>query len=366
MGLLDWLFGRGSEDKRIAKLPGPITFSIDIVGELKYQSALESICGWRTDESQEKIVEAVLVYEDDNPYDNMAIRVDIQGQTVGYLSRENARQYRKRLEEAGYHGITATCVAKIVGGWDRGSGDKGYFGVKLDLPTADQDPDDSEDLSSVSEFRFSIVQLDAEQLAHAEIGDSVNLWAPADTPTRILIYRRGTVGGEGRLGLVPKTYAEVIAIHLARGLPVETEIVDVTTSTCTIHCRLVQAEEVNRAKEKEQEKLRAELTKAYRPQKPVEFSVDAKSYVLNIQERLRLTQVPSIDECIHDIHRAVLVFASIDGEKTIEKGDEPEIKKKIVRLTHTFGDLNVRVISKSNEKHWYESEYKLQVTPVDT
>lgn len=54
--------------------------------------------------------------------------------TVGYLSRKNAREYRKRLKKAGYQGITATCFAIIVGGWDRGGGDRGHFGVKLDLP----------------------------------------------------------------------------------------------------------------------------------------------------------------------------------------------------------------------------------------
>src|SRR5688500_11155797 len=112
MGLLDWLFGRSGKDKPIAKLSGPDTFSIDIVGESKYQPALASICGGRTDESQEKIVEAVLVHEDNNPYDDKAIRVDIQGKTVGYLSRENARQYRKKLEEADHKRTTATCFAK--------------------------------------------------------------------------------------------------------------------------------------------------------------------------------------------------------------------------------------------------------------
>jgi len=134
MGLLESLFGRRSKDNRIAKLPGPGTYSIDVVGESNYQSWLESICGGRTDESQEKLVEAVLVHEDDNPYDDKAIRIDIMGRTVGYLSRENARQYRKRLEEAGYKGINATCSAMIVGGWDQGNGDRGHFGVKLDLP----------------------------------------------------------------------------------------------------------------------------------------------------------------------------------------------------------------------------------------
>ena len=27
-----------------------------------------------------------------------------------------------------------TCSALIVGGWDRGPDDQGYFGIKLDLP----------------------------------------------------------------------------------------------------------------------------------------------------------------------------------------------------------------------------------------
>lgn len=139
MGLFSWLFGERSENKALANLPGPGTYSVDIVGESKYQLALEAICGGRTDESQERIVVATLIHEDGNPYDNKAIRVDIEGKTVGYLSRENARQYRKRIKEAGYSGITATCSAMIVGGWDRGGGDKGHFGVKLDLPADDQE-----------------------------------------------------------------------------------------------------------------------------------------------------------------------------------------------------------------------------------
>ena len=43
---------------------------------------------------------AVLVLDDDNPYDNKAVRVEIDGYLVGHLSRENARQYRKKLKEA--------------------------------------------------------------------------------------------------------------------------------------------------------------------------------------------------------------------------------------------------------------------------
>jgi hypothetical protein len=64
----------------------------------------------------------------------MAVRVDVQGQTVGHLSRELARQYRKQLERAGYGSTDAYCDARIRGGWDRGEGRRGHYGVFLDLP----------------------------------------------------------------------------------------------------------------------------------------------------------------------------------------------------------------------------------------
>ncbi len=116
-------------------LPGPGTFAIEAVGESHYQDALERICGGRTEDGASEIVEALLILEDENPYDDKAVRVDIEGRTVGYLSRDSARQYRRRLTEGGLGGATAKCMAKIVGGWDRGENDKGHFGVRLDLPT---------------------------------------------------------------------------------------------------------------------------------------------------------------------------------------------------------------------------------------
>jgi len=98
---------------------------------------LARICGGRDEESARKQVKAVLVLEDENPHDSKAVRVDIDGETVGYLPRREARQYRLRLKEAGYPELRGRCDAIIVGGWDRGGGDRGHFGVKLDLPTND-------------------------------------------------------------------------------------------------------------------------------------------------------------------------------------------------------------------------------------
>lgn len=143
MGFFSRLFGRRAEQPATAGdpvvfLPGPGTFSLPIVGESKYQAALGSICGPRSKDGENRSVEALLVLEDSNPYDPKAVRVDIQGKTVGYLSREYARQYRKRLEKTGYARAHARCRALIRGGWDRGRGDRGHYGVSLDLPMGNE------------------------------------------------------------------------------------------------------------------------------------------------------------------------------------------------------------------------------------
>jgi len=118
----------------VGNVSGPGEFDVEVVGESHYQQALERICGGRTRNGVEKYVTAQLVLEDSNRYDRMAVRVDIEGQTVGYLSRENAREYRRQLKRAGHPDLTVTCDALIRGGWDRGGGDTGNFGVRLDRP----------------------------------------------------------------------------------------------------------------------------------------------------------------------------------------------------------------------------------------
>lgn len=138
MGILAWLFGseRSKSPTSIvgarspattvanrneippgffAELEGPGCFGVEVVDESKYIPAFEEICGPRTDESVNIIVQATLVHEDHNPYDAMAIRIDVAGQTVGYLRRDVARDYRARLQDAGFAGTNARCNA-VVGG----------------------------------------------------------------------------------------------------------------------------------------------------------------------------------------------------------------------------------------------------------
>jgi len=116
---------------------GPGTYSIEVVGESNYQDALEKICGGRTEEGHRYEIDAYLIPEDMNIYDNNAVMVRIDGELVGYLNREVARSFRKALANVAPVGTIAKCPAIIVGGWDRGKDDFGYFGVKLDLPAGD-------------------------------------------------------------------------------------------------------------------------------------------------------------------------------------------------------------------------------------
>lgn len=112
----------------MSQLPGSGDFSFPIVGESYHQAALEAICGLRKKEGERKIVEAVLVLENNNPHDKLAVRVEINGQTVGHLSRSDARHYRAQYS----HLAWASCRAIIKGGWQRGP-DRGHYGVNLDL-----------------------------------------------------------------------------------------------------------------------------------------------------------------------------------------------------------------------------------------
>lgn len=138
MGLLSWFFGESkNESLPLVNLKGTGAYNLEVVGEASYQSALVNICGGHSPDGHKLQVRAILTHEDGNRHDDKAVRVDIEGQTVGYLNRENARQYRQKLTEAGFPGHPAACDAKIVGGRVRKGGEKTHFGVYLDLPTGE-------------------------------------------------------------------------------------------------------------------------------------------------------------------------------------------------------------------------------------
>lgn len=105
--------------------------NFEIVGESHYQPALNRLAGGKTEESAQIPVEVFLVAEPDNPYDPDAVKVEINGQKVGHISKQHTQSFHNITRSLGIS--RAKCTGMIVGGWLRPDGDEGSFGVKLDL-----------------------------------------------------------------------------------------------------------------------------------------------------------------------------------------------------------------------------------------
>jgi hypothetical protein len=117
----------------------PTSETVEVVGEGSYQGTLEQLAEGRTIDgarSQDHI--ALLIPEPTNPYDANAVRVVVatakgDAATIGSLSRKDAIAFRRVIDRLAAEGRLLACRARITGGWDRGTGDRGNFGVRLTL-----------------------------------------------------------------------------------------------------------------------------------------------------------------------------------------------------------------------------------------
>ena len=114
-------------------LDGDNSYSFPVVGESHYQDALESICGGCTEDGVHHECVAVFAYDNDNPYDSNAVAVFVDGQLVGYVPRNLAPEFRSQMRDLNPQGAAVGCRALVKGGWDRGGGDIGSFGISLDV-----------------------------------------------------------------------------------------------------------------------------------------------------------------------------------------------------------------------------------------
>lgn len=128
------LEGRGCwwDDPGATALAAGRGFNVKAVGEAQFQAEIGSIVGGRCEEGHACEVPAELVLAGDDR-DPEAIGILINSRPVGRLPDEISALVRPPLIALMREGKPVTCRAKIVGGWDRGIGDRGYFGVKLSL-----------------------------------------------------------------------------------------------------------------------------------------------------------------------------------------------------------------------------------------
>ncbi|WP_397448123.1 HIRAN domain-containing protein [Pseudomonas sp. NA-150] len=102
----------------------------DVVGESHYQPALRKLRNGRHMATDNDFV-ADIVAEPDNPFDQNACAVYIEGSKVGYLPRSAAADFFQQITDMGVTGIWRfQTKAKLTGGW----GDRPMVGVLLGLP----------------------------------------------------------------------------------------------------------------------------------------------------------------------------------------------------------------------------------------
>lgn len=102
-----------------------------VVGESYYQAALRRAVGGKSSENGIP-VQACLQRDPRNKYDKNAVRVSVDGETAGYVSRDLAPHLQPRLEAIESRGMVATCDARVLGG----SRSKPSYGIVLHCSTA--------------------------------------------------------------------------------------------------------------------------------------------------------------------------------------------------------------------------------------
>ena len=99
------------------------SYSYNIVGEQSYQNNLKKIAGPKEEESKFFECYAKVSSEPYNQYDKNAVKVEINGLLVGYLSKGEAAKLAGKV-------INKTVPAVIDGGW-KDEQSTGSYGVKL-------------------------------------------------------------------------------------------------------------------------------------------------------------------------------------------------------------------------------------------
>lgn len=113
------------------RLVGDGQYGFQVVGESHHQAAIERIVGGTSRDGAHYQCIAAVRAEPTNLYDRNAVEVLIDDIQVGYIPAYQAPDMC-RLFRA-FSVSEAQCEAIIQGGWDRGHGDTGFLGVRLNI-----------------------------------------------------------------------------------------------------------------------------------------------------------------------------------------------------------------------------------------
>lgn len=115
-------------------------FECAVIGESNYQSHLRTLAGNHGKDAANVEALAVLMPEPTNPYDKNAVCIYIGGKTVGYLPKDDARAFLRRLTKRKLaRTAPTTCDARIMGGFIMKDGSKASYGVALNIEPFEED-----------------------------------------------------------------------------------------------------------------------------------------------------------------------------------------------------------------------------------
>lgn len=126
IGAIIWFIFKGKKaanETNINPTLSNASYIYNIVGEQSYQNNLKKIAGPKEEESKFFECYAKVSSEPFNQYDKNAVKVEINGLLVGYLSKSEAAKLSSKV-------VNKTVPAVIDGGW-KDEESTGSYGVKL-------------------------------------------------------------------------------------------------------------------------------------------------------------------------------------------------------------------------------------------
>ena len=111
-------------------------YPLQVEGESYHRDEIEEVTSFTGDDEGINADDFIahLILDDRNINDPNAVAVEIDGKTVGYLSKPNAKKYRAKLIELGLPDIVGECFASVRGGYvKKNTGEQADFGIRLDL-----------------------------------------------------------------------------------------------------------------------------------------------------------------------------------------------------------------------------------------
>jgi hypothetical protein len=196
---------------------------------------------------------------------------------------------------------------------------------------------------------FQPDKINQEELNKCKVGDYVNLWAPTNEPTAIYIFRRGSIGGDGKIGRVPSNYALTISNHLREGLEYETEFLELYPAK--IKYRVIPKEESaakrSMLKKEENERITFELNKKYNPRPKTTFEIKIRlplNHNQSIGDILFLEKKPK-DYYIQNPTPLCINFIDKQGAIIVKKDSEPTLILKILKAYFNNYSVSIKILT---------------------